>query len=762
MWPAFHVLMARAHKYRPDRAMLKRVVQHSERTQSSQVNGVAVKCSHAYSNHLGRCGQSPPHWYCTLWYLCAFCTVTVQTHAPTMAPTPACDCESDTLAVSERIRCTEALFNTASCGVGTSLAALANRYQQCLAAAPDETLGRYFSALARVSGAAALAASKCENSGDAVDSKSIGLVVLIWAVAVAVALLGCAGRRAFKPPTEQIVASEIVEIRDGADPPTSQGNPSASFHEKLARFMRAAHTRIPPRIYSFSQVTVMHEIGAGAFGLVHLARLAVSSGAIHDVGTIETRRRPVAVKVVSEECKSEAVDDLLRETVTLCQFDHPNIVRVLGVVSEPQAMVILEFCERGNLHKMLSVESQYQTFTLEAKLKAVLDVATGMEAVASAGVVHCDLAARNVLVSHDFRFKVADFGMARSSNNIVWTPDPLFSGAEVVTFEFSATGLAERAVPIRWCAVEVIMEAKVSEASDVWSFGVLLWEIFSHGDMPYTDMTNSEVWMAVREGLRLHCPAGCPEEVYSVATACWRSDPSARPTFGSLRGYFSDLVHDETKSLEQPNAHNVETCSALVDAHFSSDVSNHIRRTSLFRESIKRTHHPSQFSFSSLRSQSADAIGQPSSFYGVVGASMSESYIQTLSDRGGSWDSSGTPLAELVDTPLSEIPDKYNQELTNLGLVDDVLGANAAAQFAASVSQHGLLPIERPSSGCKSQPQVDSALYPRVQRPQQQLGYLDVASSSQSNDISSSAALDGVERTLARSPSYVQGVDSTS
>lgn len=135
-------------------------------------------------------------------------------------------------------------------------------------------------------------------------------------------------------------------------------------------------------------------------------------------------------------------------------------------------MVILEFCERGNLHRMLSVESQYQTFTLEAKLKAVLDVATGMEAVASAGVVHCDLAARNVLVSHDFRFKVADFGMARSSNNIVWTPDPLFSGAEVVTFEFSATGLAERAVPIRWCAVEVIMEAKVSEASDVWSFGV--------------------------------------------------------------------------------------------------------------------------------------------------------------------------------------------------------------------------------------------------------------------------------------------------
>lgn len=200
-------------------------------------------------------------------------------------------------------------------------------------------------------------------------------------------------------------------------------------------------------------------------------------------------------------------------------------------------------------------------------------------------------------------------------------------------------------------------------------------------------MTNSEVWMAVREGLRLHCPAGCPEEVYSVATACWRSDPSARPTFGSLRGYFSDLVHDETKSLEQPDAHNVETCSALVDAHFSSDVSNHIRRTSLFRESIKRTHHPSQFSFSSLRSQSADTIGQPSSFYGVVGASMSESYIQTLSDRGGSWDSSGTPLAELVDTPLSEIPDKYNQELTNLGLVDDVLGANDAAQFAASVSQ---------------------------------------------------------------------------
>jgi serine/threonine protein kinase len=168
----------------------------------------------------------------------------------------------------------------------------------------------------------------------------------------------------------------------------------------------------------------------------------------------------------------QAVNDLLRETVTLCQFDHPNIVRVIGVVLKPTAMVVLEYCERGCLQTMLTVESPYQMLTLGAKLKAVLDVATGMEAVAACGVVHLDLATRNILVSRDFQFKVADFGMARSSSGITWSSDPQYSDAAQFSYEFTAEDWAGRPLPIRWSAIEVIAESTASEASDIWSFGV--------------------------------------------------------------------------------------------------------------------------------------------------------------------------------------------------------------------------------------------------------------------------------------------------
>uniref|UniRef100_F6ZB89 receptor protein-tyrosine kinase n=1 Tax=Ciona intestinalis TaxID=7719 RepID=F6ZB89_CIOIN len=221
----------------------------------------------------------------------------------------------------------------------------------------------------------------------------------------------------------------------------------------------------------------------------------------------------VAVKRLKHGASLIDHTNFLREACTMAQFKDPNIIQLKGVVTKSiPAMIITEFMEHGSLDKFLQARSGQ--LTVLQLLEMLRGIASGMKYLSSMKYVHRDLAARNILVNSQLVCKVSDFGLSRTLEN-----DPQ------ATYTTQGGKIA-----LRWTAPESIRCRQFTSASDVWSYGIVMWEVMSYGEKPYWDMSNEVVTEVLEDGYRLPSPEGCPTPVHSLMLKCWSYEPKRRPT----------------------------------------------------------------------------------------------------------------------------------------------------------------------------------------------------------------------------------------
>nr|NP_001084070.1 ephrin type-B receptor 1-A precursor [Xenopus laevis]Q91571.1 RecName: Full=Ephrin type-B receptor 1-A; AltName: Full=Tyrosine-protein kinase receptor XEK; Flags: Precursor [Xenopus laevis]AAA74888.1 receptor tyrosine kinase [Xenopus laevis] len=268
-----------------------------------------------------------------------------------------------------------------------------------------------------------------------------------------------------------------------------------------------------------SFVKIEEVIGAGEFGEVYKGRLKLPS----------KREISVAIKTLKAGYSEKQRRDFLSEASIMGQFDHPNIIRLEGVVTKSRpVMIITEFMENGALDSFLRQnDGQFTVIQLVGMLRGI---AAGMKYLSEMNYVHRDLAARNILVNSNLVCKVSDFGLSRYLQDD--TSDP--------TYTSSLGGK----IPVRWTAQEAIAYRKFTSASDVWSYGIVMWEVMSYGERPYWTMSNQDVINAIEQDYRLPPPMDCPAALHQLMLDCWQKDRNSRPRLAEIVNTLRPMIRN--------------------------------------------------------------------------------------------------------------------------------------------------------------------------------------------------------------------------
>ncbi|KAM9662194.1 ephrin type-A receptor 5 isoform 6-T6 [Morphnus guianensis] len=349
---------------------------------------------------------------------------------------------------------------------------------------------------------------------------SVTVGVILLAVVIGFLLSGrrCGYSKAKQDPEEEKMHFhnghiKLPGVRTYIDPHTYE-DPNQAVHE-FAKEIEA------------SCITIERVIGAGEFGEVCSGRLKLQG----------KREFPVAIKTLKVGYTEKQRRDFLGEASIMGQFDHPNIIHLEGVVTKSKpVMIVTEYMENGSLDTFLKKnDGQFTVIQLVGMLRGI---ASGMKYLSDMGYVHRDLAARNILINSNLVCKVSDFGLSR-----VLEDDP----------EAAYTTRGGK-IPIRWTAPEAIAFRKFTSASDVWSYGIVMWEVMSYGERPYWEMTNQDVIKAVEEGYRLPSPMDCPAALYQLMLDCWQKDRNSRPKFEEIVSMLDKLIRNPSSLKTLVNA----------------------------------------------------------------------------------------------------------------------------------------------------------------------------------------------------------------
>ncbi|XP_020847893.1 fibroblast growth factor receptor 3 isoform X2 [Phascolarctos cinereus] len=417
-------------------------------------------------------------------------------------------------------------------------------------------------------------------------SYGLGFCLFIVAVAVAVAIcrLKMPSKKAINTPTVQKVSKFPLKRQVSLESNSSMNSNtplvriarlSSSEGPMLANVSELELPADPKWELCRSRLTLGKPLGEGCFGQVVMAE------AIGIDKDKPNKPVTVAVKMLKDDATDKDLSDLVSEMEMMKMIGkHKNIINLLGACTQDGPLyVLVEYASKGNLREYLrarrppGMDYSFDTcklpeeqLTFKDLVSCAYQVARGMEYLASQKCIHRDLAARNVLVTEDSVMKIADFGLARDVHNIDY-------------YKKTTNGR----LPVKWMAPEALFDRVYTHQSDVWSFGVLLWEIFTLGGSPYPGIPVEELFKLLKEGHRMDKPANCTHDLYMIMRECWHAVPSQRPTFKQLVEDLDRVLTvtstDEYLDLSVPfeqysptcqDSHS--TCSSGDDSVFAHDL----------------------------------------------------------------------------------------------------------------------------------------------------------------------------------------------
>ncbi|KAK9701466.1 FERM N-terminal domain [Popillia japonica] len=271
-----------------------------------------------------------------------------------------------------------------------------------------------------------------------------------------------------------------------------------------------------------SQIELTDVLGEGQFGDVHKGTLKNKDGLL----------TPVAVKTCKGDADAATTEKFLEEAYIMQKFDHQHIIKLMGICSDSPVWIVMELAKLGELRAYL--QNNKNQLDLSSLLLYAFQLSTALSYLESKKYVHRDIAARNVLVSSHTCVKLADFGLSR------------WMGEDQSYYKASKGKL-----PIKWMSPESINFRRFTTASDVWMFGVCMWEILMLGVKPFQGVKNNDVIGKIENGERLVLPPRCPPRLYSLMSLCWSYEPSKRPTFKEIKEILNEILLEERSAAQE-------------------------------------------------------------------------------------------------------------------------------------------------------------------------------------------------------------------